>query len=66
MTNRDFWLARNGKIRIAKKRHDCDSRRGGIRCAQNIEPGDSYLDSGEMKGSFRTYKYCSLCADIEE
>lgn len=67
MTNKEFWLSRNGKMRTARKNHRCDSKDcdRGTGCTGQISPGDLYLDSGEIKSAFTAFKYCLQCAESE-
>jgi hypothetical protein len=64
MSQEDYWInhAKTGKWRTARKEHDCDYRKDGFKCAEIIKPGEKYLDSGEWKRTYVTYKYCKVCA----
>jgi len=52
-----------GKVRTARKQHRCDYiKRGGLRCAHVIAPGEHYFDPGdsnpESAGGFGGFRYC--------
>ena len=55
--------------RRARKSYLCDyNKRGGVRCTNQIEAGDVYLE-GQMNpykaGGFGNYRFCQLCAGAD-
>jgi len=66
-TQADFWFAAGpAKWRKARKLFKCHGLGGNLpanQCAHEIEPGEEYLDTGEIcDPPFSTIRMCAECA----
>jgi hypothetical protein len=57
MTVEQFWIERSGVWRTARRPLYCGECKRDV-----IAPGDRYLDTGERKEVWATWKCCAQCA----